>query len=82
MAVKVQYILTVCDYEVCGLFMKTVRTYRSRSLSNIRHIEGKLARKARKNPLSREVVSRWGSIVHKDNTYNPNRSFTITVKLS
>ena len=74
------YILTVCDFEVQGLFMKTVRTYRSNNLSILRHKERKLARKKMKNPNHRENICLWGSEVHNGPSFNPIRTLTLTYK--
>ena len=79
---NVKYILTVCDYEVCGFFMKTVRTYRSSSLSAIRHKATKLANKARKTPSHREITGLWGREVHNGPSFHPIRTLTITAKVA
>ena len=80
---KIQYILTVYDYREGGLHMRSVRTYRSNSLSWIRNKEGKLARAKRRSPLDRERICNWGTDVFQGgNSESPIRSLTITCNVS
>lgn len=87
---KLRYIVTVCDYGVQGLFMKTVRQRRFRNLAAARRYETKFYNKAMRKPHSRGEICQWGSVthngnreavVHKGREWNPSRTITITITM-
>ena len=87
-----RFIVTVCDYDVQGIFCQVVRRRTFRRLDAARRYETKFYRKAMRKPGRRGSIARWGSTiqnfinggnfsnVHQGEGFNPVRTITITYR--
>ena len=61
---KLRFIVAVADFDVQGLYMKTVRVREFRNLAIARRYEAKFYRKALSTPNRIGRIQNWGSDVH------------------